>query len=335
MTPKNLPLFAPTRRLSSCLFALLTYGVAQAGEGALDQRPKQIHPSYLQQQQLPQQQRQQHADQLQLTPAVSTTAKLLERITGGANNHRRRKHSSRHQPAGGGGGGGEGSTAPDAIEVWGADLAESTNGRSSQQQHLDGVYVREWDVNGAPHFKRRSKRGSRSSPVHLFFTGSEWMLHLDVEANLDINHCLAYSEVAEVNPLRTTRKWAVRVGQAWVRRPHMRLAETSPDAEPRVPAWKAKEESRASAGGNRYGGSSDNGLASAEAQKAVDDAALSRRLLPLYAVFVLDAVGLGVALPVLPFFVMGLKATALQLAIVVSSNYIAQTFGKGRRRGYP
>lgn len=26
-----------------------------------------------------------------------------------------------------------------------------------QQQHLDGVYLREWDVNGAPHFKRRSK----------------------------------------------------------------------------------------------------------------------------------------------------------------------------------
>lgn len=69
---------------------------------------------------------------------------------------------------------------------------------------------------------------------------------------------------------------------------------------------------------------------------AAGDAALSRRLLPLYAVFVLDAVGLGVALPVLPFFVMGLKATALQLAIVVSSNYIAQTFGEasfGRDRG--
>lgn len=42
----------------------------------------------------------------------------------------------------------------------------------------------------------------------------------------------------------------------------------------------------------------------------------------------LDAVGLGVALPVLPFYVMGLRATALQLAVVVSSNYIAQTFGE-------
>lgn len=28
-----------------------------------------------------------------------------------------------------------------------------------QQQHLDGIYLREWDVNGAPHFKRRSKVG--------------------------------------------------------------------------------------------------------------------------------------------------------------------------------
>lgn len=58
------------------------------------------------------------------------------------------------------------------------------------------------------------------------------------------------------------------------------------------------------------------------------DAALNKRLLPLYLVFVLDAVGLGVALPVLPFYVMGLRATALQLAVVVSSNYIAQTFGE-------
>lgn len=88
-------------------------------------------------------------------------------------------------------------------------------------------------------------------------------------------------------------------------------------------------------GVDRYDGSStaDGTIASAaaDAQQAIGDAALNRRLLPLYAVFVLDAVGLGVALPVLPFFVMGLKATALQLAIVVSSNYIAQTFGEGAR----
>ena len=83
----------------------------------------------------------------------------------------------------------------------------------------------------------------------------------------------------------------------------------------------------------RYGGGGSDGTtkavdASVAADTAASDAALSRRLFPLYVVFVLDAVGLGVALPVLPFFVMGLEATALQLAIVVSSNYIAQTFGE-------
>lgn len=77
-----------------------------------------------------------------------------------------------------------------------------------------------------------------------------------------------------------------------------------------------------------FSSSSTSSSSSVSARQLTDDAALTRRLLPLYLVFVLDAVGLGVALPALPFFVMSLKATALQLAIVVSSNYIAQTFGE-------
>eukprot|EP00903_Cladosiphon_okamuranus_P015364 g14190.t1 len=313
--------------------ALLTQSYIHAGEGSQAGESSQLLHSYSSPLQQP---HQEQAQAEHLTTSAPVAATLLDRITGGANpSNRGRKHSSRgagHQPGGGGGG-----SVPDAIEISGVELpVGSSGGRPLQQQHLDGVYVREWDVNGAPHFKRRSKRGSRSSPVHLFFTGKEWMLHLDVDANLDINHCLAYSEVSELNPLKTTRKWAVRVGQAWVRRPHMRLAETSPEAEPKGSSWRNKEGTGGSEGVNRYDGSSSSGssradgsiaAAAADAQRAIGDAALNRRLLPLYAVFVLDAVGLGVALPVLPFFVMGLKATALQLAIVVSSNYIAQTFG--------
>lgn len=40
---------------------------------------------------------------------------------------------------------------PEAIQVSGADLA------SRGAVHLDGVYLREWNIQGAPHFKRRSK----------------------------------------------------------------------------------------------------------------------------------------------------------------------------------
>lgn len=45
---------------------------------------------------------------------------------------------------------GGGTEYPDAIEITGADLIGSS-------VRLDGIYLREWDVNGAPHFKRRSK----------------------------------------------------------------------------------------------------------------------------------------------------------------------------------
>ena len=87
---------------------------------------------------------------------------------------------------------------------------------------------------------------------------------------------------------------------------------------PTVAAAAEEEEEEAEAGGER---------------RSISDAALNRRLLPLYLVFVLDAIGLGVALPVLPFYVMGLQATALQLAVVISSNYIAQSFGERTLRG--
>ena len=145
-------------RLASCLLALLTHSCIQAGEGSHAGESSRVSHSYSS--------LQPHQEQAQehLTPSAPVAATLLDRITGGANpNNRRRKHSSRgagHHPGDGGGG-----SAPDAIEISGAELAvESSGGRPMQQQHLDGVYLREWDVNGAPHFKRRSKV-RRSKPV--------------------------------------------------------------------------------------------------------------------------------------------------------------------------
>lgn len=146
----------PPWRMSSFLLALLTHGGIRAAEGALDHNPgSQVScPSRLQQQRQERRHLEQ-ADHPPLTPLTSAAATLLDRITGGANpNNRRRKHSSRsagHQQWGG-------ASTPEAIEISGAELADSSNGsRRTQQQQLDGVYLREWDVNGAPHFKRRSK----------------------------------------------------------------------------------------------------------------------------------------------------------------------------------
>jgi DHA1 family quinolone resistance protein-like MFS transporter len=52
-----------------------------------------------------------------------------------------------------------------------------------------------------------------------------------------------------------------------------------------------------------------------------------RQLFPLYFAFLLDAVAVGLAMPLLPFYVMELGANALQLSMVVSSNYVAQMVG--------
>jgi DHA1 family tetracycline resistance protein-like MFS transporter len=50
-------------------------------------------------------------------------------------------------------------------------------------------------------------------------------------------------------------------------------------------------------------------------------------LLPFFFSFMLDAIAVGIVMPLLPFFVMDLGANAMQLSLVVSSNYIAQTIG--------
>lgn len=139
-----------------CLLALLSH----AGVGALHRNPGSRICSLQQQQQQQSteqnqhqhQQHQQHHHRHQQQQPTTNAAGLFD-ITGGANaNNRRRKHHPSRTGHGyaSAGGGEDPALIPDALEVSGADLAKGAT-------HLDGVYLREWDVNGAPHFKRRSK----------------------------------------------------------------------------------------------------------------------------------------------------------------------------------
>jgi MFS family permease len=50
-------------------------------------------------------------------------------------------------------------------------------------------------------------------------------------------------------------------------------------------------------------------------------------LMPYYVAFMLDAIAIGLVMPVLPFTIIELGASALQLSLVVSANYIAQSLG--------
>lgn len=153
-------LSSPVRSVASCLLAVLAHGAIRAGEGALDQNPGLYSYSQLQ----PSSYRRQHHPL-----NTSVPRGVVDTLRGGANpNNRRRKHPSRavEQQPGVGSSGSGGASTPEAIEISGAELSDSSSRNGSggrakqhqhQQQHIDGIYLREWDVNGAPHFKRRSK----------------------------------------------------------------------------------------------------------------------------------------------------------------------------------
>lgn len=52
-----------------------------------------------------------------------------------------------------------------------------------------------------------------------------------------------------------------------------------------------------------------------------------RLLFPVFCSFILDAISVGLVMPLLPFFAVELGANAFQLSLVISSNYVAQMIG--------
>jgi DHA1 family tetracycline resistance protein-like MFS transporter len=156
---------------------------------------------------------------------------------------------------------------------------------------VEGKYVLAGEMNSQPRYQRNGE-GER---LHLYWTGSQWTLHRDLDPSLDLENCLAYSKSrsAEGGP------WFVKVGSAWVPEPSLKVTANKPSS-----------------------GGKDEVDTDAEAQSE-----MWRRLRPLYALYILDSVCAGIALPALPFYIMGLGANAFMLSLVISTNYMAQTLG--------
>lgn len=102
---------------------------------------------------------------------------------------------------------------------------------------------------------------------------------------------------------QTDRAWLLRAHKKWQPSPALRLSipgRAPPDA---------KAEAKAEAAARRA-------LAAG--------VAMPSRLVPVFIAFFLDAVGTGLASPILPFYIMGLGANAFQLGLVLAFNYAAQ-----------
>jgi hypothetical protein len=111
----------------------------------------------------------------------------------------------------------------------------------------------------------------------------------------------------------TDRAWLLRAQKRWQGAPALRLSipgRAPPDA---------KAEAKAEAAARRA-------LAAT--------VPMPPRLIPVFIAFFLDAIGTGLASPILPFYIMGLGANAFQLGLVLAFNYAAQVnLFWGERRG--
>lgn len=198
-----------------------------------------------------------------------------------------------------GGFGGGGSVEYDINDV---DDVQSVE--ISGSSALNGIYLQAEDVNGRSHFERLIADDPRGMKIHLYWSGNQWVLHYDLDPSRNFDNLLAYAKIRVADPLRTTSYWNVRSGKAY--KPLPAFSISKPGSRLRT---EAKEKT------------------DALSMKSDELMGVPRQLFPLYLAFLLDAVAVGLAMPLLPFYVMELGANALQLSVVVSSNYVAQMIG--------
>jgi len=166
---------------------------------------------------------------------------------------------------------------------------------------LTGLYAQtEWDVNGRPHYEKQVWGDARGGKIHLYWTGNQWVFHYDLDPSRNFDNLLAYSKM-RVAEARHTSNWHVRQSGG--------------------PSYQVS--------GLQVGlpGVASSRGGSMQQQPMDELFGVPRSLFPLYASFLLDAIAVGLATPLLPFYVMELGANALQLSMVISCNYMAMAVG--------
>ena len=166
--------------------------------------------------------------------------------------------------------------------------------------NFKGLYKRsKKDINDRPHFQLSSS--NHSSTIHLYWSKNQWILHYDTDPSLSYNNLIAYSKSTSVDPRHITSQWYVRSGDAFSLCESFKISNLGElsSSKPRVSATP----------------------------QTVEVFGVPKALWPIFLAFMFDAIAVGLAMPLLPFYVMQLKANAVQLSMVVSANYVAQMLG--------
>ena len=196
----------------------------------------------------------------------------------------------------------EGANYEDAIEIVG-----------SPDYSINGLYEKtDFDVNGMPHYqcKYHSGESQNRKPLHLYWTGVQWAIHHDISPTSHHDQLLAYSKIRSKDPKLTSGTWFVRCNKI----PSTGSSfEIAPNLEILVPFTSISSITESS---------------HVKEKPSNDDIlGIPRRLAALYIAFMFDAIAVGLAMPLLPFFILELGANAFQLSLVVSANYVVQMIG--------
>ena len=198
--------------------------------------------------------------------------------------------------------------AESRLEISSDDNVVVISGGSST---IDGRYFQSEDINGKPHYERRSDKVDRSGQlIHLYWSGNQWILHYDKDPSKNFENLIAYAKVKSNHPIHTTSYWNIRHGNQY--QSVSGLSVTFPNEINKNVDTSTNNETVHS---------------SAVALPSDERFGVPKVLLPLYFAFMLDAIAVGLVMPLLPFYIMELGASAMQLSIVISSNYVAQMIG--------
>lgn len=175
----------------------------------------------------------------------------------------------------------------------------------SPNTNLNGQYVKsDNNINGLPHYFKTS---SGSDTYHLYWANNQWIIHRDTDPTKNYDNLFAYSKSKVKHPLDTSKTWYIKLGKSYEAISNVVVTSKYSDIEKPTTLQQAP--------------------APVQLQPTEELFGVPKKLIPLFIAFMLDSIAVGMAMPLLPFFVMELGAKALQLSFVVSSNYVVQMFG--------
>lgn len=147
----------------------------------------------------------------------------------------------------------------------------------SPSSKIDGIYMKKETINGRLHYEKRVANDPRGNKLHLYWSGSQWQLHYDLPSiDQNFDKLVGYTKMKMSDP-RSTSAWFIKTGQEFEAVPRLSLSNSNQKKTIRE-----------------------------ESSSLPEFLGVPTKLLPLYLSFMLDSIATGIAMPLLPFYIMEL-----------------------------